>query len=293
MSHRLLKARDLRGLSPPLRYLVYVAGALLAFLVSAGVGATVAIVVGGSPEGTVSGFGNTGARGTTEGTVLATTGEEATSKVASVEKTGDARDAGPHGTNPDETNPAEKADTPLKETTFTHTATDANSRRDYTYISDPAIDGEHDAVVLATPSANRENAKGATYAHNIGVWYEGANEKRWAIFNQDRAAVPAGTTFEVTVPPASETFVHHAVLLNTVGGRTYLDNPLTNGKPGAVLSVTQDWNPGGGRGVYNDHPIDVVYDEGEDEWAIFNKDGAQMPDDAAFNVAVSGGGSGK
>src|SRR5215208_2638323 len=118
MSRRLLKARGLRDLSPPLRYLAYVAAALLAFLVSAGVGAIGAVVVGGSPEGTASGLGNTKARGTTEGTMLATTGEEATSKVASVEKTVDARDAGSHGTTPEETNPAEKADAPLKESAF-------------------------------------------------------------------------------------------------------------------------------------------------------------------------------
>ena len=51
------------------------------------------------------------------------------------------------------------------------------------------------------------------------------------------------------------------MLDNTNSNTTYLDNPLTNGEPDAVLSVTQDWNPGGGRGVYNDHPISVLYDQ--------------------------------
>ena len=238
----------LRALSPPLRYPAYVAGALLVLLTAVGVGATASVVVGERPEGTTSGSGSPVARGATEargadlGTVSAKTGEAATA--------------------------------------FTHTATDANSRGDYTYIGDPAIDGDPDAVVLVAPSPEWENAedatKGTTYAHNIAVWYEGVNEKEWAVFNQDRAAVSAGTTFEVIAPPASEAFVHHAGLLNTAGERTYLDNPLTNGEPGAVLSITQNWNPGGGRGVYNDHPIGVVYDEGEDEWAIYNKDGAPM-----------------
>ena len=88
---------------------------------------------------------------------------------------------------------------------FTHTATDANSRDYYTYISDPAIDGDPNVVVLVVPSTDRGNDGDATYDHNIGVWYEGANEKKWAIFNQDRAAIPAGATFEVIIPPASET----------------------------------------------------------------------------------------
>jgi hypothetical protein len=70
------------------------------------------------------------------------------------------------------------------------------------------------------------------------------------------------------------------------GSRTYLDDPLTNGKPDATLSVTQNWNPGGGRGVYNDHLIEAVYDTNLKQWAIVNRDGAAIPRGAAFNVAI-------
>jgi hypothetical protein len=49
----------LRGLSPPLRYLAYVAGALSVLLVAAGVGATAGLVVGGRPEWLASGSGAT------------------------------------------------------------------------------------------------------------------------------------------------------------------------------------------------------------------------------------------
>jgi hypothetical protein len=180
------------------------------------------------------------------------------------------------------------ANPPANMSVFTHTSTDANSPGDYTtYISDPVIDGDPNAVVLVAESTDRGNARGASYDHNIGVWYEGVNEKKWAIFNQDRAAIPAGTTFEVIIPQASETFVHYARLGNTVGNSTYLNNPLTNGEPDALLTVTQNWNPGGGRGVYNDHPIDVLYKADIRKWAIYNRDGAPMPDGAAFNIAVS------
>ena len=101
--------------------------------------------------------------------------------------------------------------------------------------------------------------------------------------------MPAGATFRVEVPQASETFVHHAELLNTVGNYTYLDDRLTNGEPDAVLSVTQNWNPGGGRGVYNDHPVVAVYDAQVEQWAVYNRDGASIPKGAAFNIAVSAG----
>jgi hypothetical protein len=268
----------LRGLSPPLRYLAYVAGALLVLLVAAGVGATAGVVFGGRPEWLTSGSGDT------EGTMSAKTGEAATSKGAAVESPADAQ----YANSAEATNPGQNAKVPAIKTVFTHTATDANSRGDYTYISDPAIDGDPNAVVLVAESTDRGNARGVSYDHNIGVWYESVNEKKWAIFNQDRAAIPAGTTFKVIIPPASQRLVHNATPDNTVGNRTYLANPLTVGEPDALLTVTQDWNPGGGRGVYNDHPIDILYDADIRRWAIYNRDGAPMPDGAAFNIAVSG-----
>jgi hypothetical protein len=165
--------------------------------------------------------------------------------------------------------------------------TDANSRGDYTYLAHPRIDGDPDAVVLARPSPAQGGQAGAAYVHNIGVWYE-PEAQRWAVFNQDRAAVPAGSAFEVAIPPADRGFVHRAALLNTVGNATYLDDPLINGEPGAEISVTQNWNPGGGNGVYNDHPVGVLYDEDVEKWSVYNEDGARMPEGAAFNVAVSG-----
>ena len=266
----------MRGPSPPLRYLAYVGGVLLVLLVAVGVGATAGVVFGGPPEWLRSGSGDT------EGTMSATTGEAGTSKDAAAETTGEAQYA-----NPEETNPGQNAKSaPANKTVFTHTATDANSRGDYTYVSHLAIDGDPNAVVLVAESTDRKNARGSSYDHNIGVWYEGANEKKWAIFNQDRAAIPAGRTFEVIIPQASETLVHYAMLDNTVGNRTYLDNPLTNGEPDALLTVTQNWNPGGGRGVYNNHPIGVLYDADIRKWAIYNRDGAPMPDGAAFNIAL-------
>jgi hypothetical protein len=267
----------LRGLSPPLRYLAYVAVALLVLLVAAGVGATAGIVFGGRPEWLTSGSG------ATESTMSAKTGEAATSKSAAVESPADAQ----YANSAEATNQGQNANAPANKRVFTHTATGANSQGDYTYISHPAIDGDPDAVVLVAPSTDRGNARGASYDHNIGVWYEGANEKKWAIFNQDQAAIPAGATFEVIIPQAPETFAHYARRDNTKGNRTYLDNPLTNGEPDALLTVTQNWNPGGGRGIYNDHPIDILYEADIRKWAIYNRDGAPMPDGAAFNIAVS------
>jgi hypothetical protein len=256
----------LRAFSSPSRYLIYVAGVLVVLVVAVGVGAAAAVVVGWQSGRVATGPAETNAL---EGSKLERTSAAKAPENAAVESSSDPK------------NPDDKA-------SFTHRATDENSRGDYTYIGDPSINGDRHAIVLVSPTSDQESLGTASYRHNIGVWYEAGAEK-WAIFNQDRAAVPAGATFQVEVPQPSAKFVHHANLLNTVGNYTYLDDGLTNGEPDAILSVTQNWNPGGGRGVYNNHPVDVVYDADVEQWAVYNRDGAPIPKGAAFNIAVSAG----
>jgi hypothetical protein len=250
----------LRALSPPSRYLTYAAGVLLVLFMAVGIGMTAAIVVGWQAGRVTTGSGETSAL---ETSMLETTGAAKASEDTAFEPSDDTTES----------------------VSFVHRAKEGNSRGDYTYIGDPSINGNKDAIVLASPTSEQRNLGSASYEHTIGVWYE-AGAKKWAIFNQDLAAVPAGATFEVDVPPTSATFVHHADLLNTARNYTYLDNSLTNGEPDAELSVTQNWNPGGGRGVYNNHPVGTVYDAKLEKWAVYNRDGAAMPRGAAFNIAV-------
>jgi hypothetical protein len=256
----------LRALAPPLRYLIYVAaGVLLVLSVAVGMGATAAVVVDWQS--------GPAATSTSEGSKLETTSAARASEGTAIDSK-----------HPDDTVKVSFPDDTVK-VSFIHRATDENSRGDYTYISDLSINGDPNAIVLVS---HQKNPGAASYPHHIGVWYEPGAQK-WAIFNQDRAAVSAGATFEVEIPQASAAFVHRVDPFNTAGNYTYLDNRLTNGKPDAVLSVTQNWNPGGGSGVYNDHPVGVIYDSKVDEWAIYNLDGAPLPQGAAFNVAVSEG----
>lgn len=259
----------LRALSPPSRYLIYVAGVLVVLVVAVGVGAAAAVVVGWQSGRVATGPAETRRL---EGSKLETTDAAKSTEGTTLGSSSDRKNS----------------DATIKKASFTHRATDKNSRGDYTYIGDPSINGDPDAIVLVSPTPDQENLGTASYEHNIGVWYEGGARK-WAIFNQDRAAVPAGATFEVVVPRASAKFVHRAGLVNTAGNYTYLDDRLTNGEPDAVLSVTQNWNPGGGRGVYNDHPVDTVYDAKVESWAIYNRDNVSIPKGAAFNIAVSAG----
>nr|MDQ3361174.1 hypothetical protein [Actinomycetota bacterium] len=87
--------------------------------------------------------------------------------------------------------------------------------------------------------------------------------------------------------PSDSAFVHRATPENVSDNSTYIDDPRANGHPDALLSVTQNWNPGGDGGTYNAHPVGVWYDAVAEKWAIANEDRAAMPEGAAFNVVVS------
>ena len=184
--------------------------------------------------------------------------------------------------------PDEPPDGSAIESVFIHRATPENSQGDYTYLDDPAANGDPNAVLLVTVAVDQE--EGTYNDRNIGVWYE-PDRQRWAIFNQDLTAIPAGTVYNVVVLRTPENAVLRAAPANTVEYSTYLDHPDANGNPGAVLAVTQNWNPGGGGGVYNDHPVGVRYDPDRQRWAVFNKDLASIPEGVFFNVAVWEAGS--
>ncbi|MFN2270029.1 MAG: hypothetical protein ACK2US_04275, partial [Anaerolineae bacterium] len=58
------------------------------------------------------------------------------------------------------------------------------------------------ALVFATQNWNPGGGLGGTYnAHPVGMWYSVA-AGRWAVFNEDGAAMPAGAAFNVLVEPA-------------------------------------------------------------------------------------------
>ena len=100
-----------------------------------------------------------------------------------------------------------------------------------------------------------------------------------AMLSNEEESASDGAAFDAV-------FVHRATPENISANSTYLDNPQTNDDPDVILYVTPNWNPGGGSGTYNEHPVGVWYDSNAQRWAIFNQDREPMPDGAAFNVAV-------
>jgi hypothetical protein len=108
------------------------------------------------------------------------------------------------------------------------------------------------------------------------------------IFNQDGLPFIDGAAFNVLIPDADPgVFVHEATAANTDGRSTYIDHPLTNDNPDAIVFAILNYNPGGGGGIENDRPIAVFYDPVRAKWAVFNQEEtATMPEGAAFNVLV-------
>jgi hypothetical protein len=169
---------------------------------------------------------------------------------------------------------------------FVHTATAANITGNWTTIDHPLTNNNPNAIVLVTQNWNPGGAGGTYNNHPIGVWYRGSVGK-WAIFNQDKTSMPVGADFNVLIPPTgADAFVHKATAANITGNSTFIDHPLTNNNPNAIVLVTQNWNPGGAGGTYNDHAIGVWYYSTIGKWGIFNQDLTIMPQDAAFNVLI-------
>ena len=68
--------------------------------------------------------------------------------------------------------------------------------------------------------------------------------------------------------------------------RAYLSHFSLDGRPLASFHITSNWNPPGEPGVYNDHPVGVVYDATAGQWAIENVDDAPIPAGASFNILI-------
>jgi hypothetical protein len=83
---------------------------------------------------------------------------------------------------------------------FVHRATSESISANSTYLDDGSINGNPDAILSVTQNWNPEG-DGVYNDHHVGVWYD-ATVERWAIFNEDRAAMPVGAAFNVVVSTA-------------------------------------------------------------------------------------------
>ena len=188
---------------------------------------------------------------------------------------------------------SQQADKPLSgccADVYTHVATAANTTANWTELDNNSTNGNPNAFVVVTPN----RGTGTTFDnHPIGVWYD-AMQGRWAIFNQDKAAMPVGAAFNLYalsryLPNSSQSaaVLDVASSSNSKNNWTYIDNPITNGNPSAFVNVTLAFNPGDKGGVYDSHPLGVWYDTSAQKWAIFNEGSMDaIPNGASFNLLI-------
>jgi hypothetical protein len=176
---------------------------------------------------------------------------------------------------------------------FVVEGSNSTSSGDTMYINNGATNNQPNDLLFVTPNYNPHGVCPCAYdANPIGVWYS-TYYHQWAVFNENLTTMASNESFNILAVPKSSTsvFVHKNTTANDISDYSLINNSKTNNNPNAQIQVTQNWNPGGASGVYNNHVVGVWYDAGAKKWAIFNEDGATMQAGASFNVMVGGSAS--
>jgi hypothetical protein len=172
---------------------------------------------------------------------------------------------------------------------FIWTATSSNISTSFTFINNATTNGAPNARLFVTPTDDPGGVCGCvTDPAPVGaLWAGGA--RQWTIFNEDLSNMPVGASFNVLVvqKAGANVFTTTATSQNTTANGMTINSKAINGKPNAILQVTESL-PNGIGGPFNPHPIGVVYGLGPtgNQWAIQNVDNAAMPIGAEFNVMV-------
>jgi hypothetical protein len=146
---------------------------------------------------------------------------------------------------------------------FSHTSTETSGH--ITIINHPSLNNNPNAKFLVT-----QYWTGVYNNNPIGIYYTGT---RWAIYNQNRVAMPVSAKFNIVIH--STIFV---VTASVPTGNNYVfDNPATNNRPNDIVFATQYWTS-----VYNANEIGVWYTA--NKWAVFNQSLSAMPANAKFMV---------
>lgn len=162
---------------------------------------------------------------------------------------------------------------------FVHTSTPANTFYDYTVIDESQLAAypmTAQSKFFVTPDLS---SGGVADPHPVGVWFTGS---QWAIFNEDQAAMPQDTSFNVQLDVTNSGQIVTATSTNILGDSVLINSSSTNNNPKAALLVTPNW---GTHGIYDPHPIGVWFTGSQ--WAVFNEDRANMPQGVSFNFEVA------
>lgn len=174
---------------------------------------------------------------------------------------------------------------------FVWVPTKASLSGDSTFINNAATNDQRKDLLFVTPNLTPGGISPCpcllTPQQPVGVWYDAAS-RQWAVFNENGSGIGGVFAFNVLVVPkaSGSAFVHTATPASTSGNRTLVNSRLLNGRPKAIVLVTQSYDPNGNGGTYNDNQVGVRYYPSLKRWGIINEDGSAMPAGASFNVLV-------
>jgi hypothetical protein len=168
-------------------------------------------------------------------------------------------------------------------------AKSSNISGDSVFINSKLTNGKPDAEIQVTQDFTPDGVNSGPIApfnpHPVGVRYDRAN-KKWAIFNEDHAAMPVHASFNVLVGPAASNGGHGEELTAASGnlhnGGVAISTGQTTGNPNNVTFVTQNSTPGGKTGR-RDNAQPGVWFNGNTE-VIFNEDQSDITAGTTFNV---------
>jgi hypothetical protein len=180
--------------------------------------------------------------------------------------------------------------------TFRHLTTAANISGAKSVINDPLTNNKPNAILfISVKWTDNGDSYGNRYRQNAAVQYNTAKD-RWMIVNENGSPMPEGVEFNVLVAPENNPNYF------TQSGTTELhymmiDHPATNGKPLALVIVTQNLGSDNAPSPTNDNSQLTFYNQGK--WRIGNNNyflptcppgNVIMPKGVKFNVMVIGNG---
>ncbi len=163
------------------------------------------------------------------------------------------------------------------QTAFRVTADPENLSGSFMTLDHPAINGKPKAKPVVTQFWD-----GTYNAHPVGVEYK-ASSGRWRIVNEDDAAMPLNTKFNVLLAKGAKTVL--ASPANSFSNVTLL--ATAKGKPDAKLLVTHIINPVAalpGTLSARFYGVTFLASVGGGQWSVFAEDDANM-EAIGFNIA--------
>lgn len=180
-----------------------------------------------------------------------------------------------------------------KDNMFGWRALNGNVTANYTTLDHPLSNGNDQARLFVTPSYGLGGVSSTPiyYDRGHGVWYN-STTSRWTIFNQDSSAMSGAlnAAFHVEVrSPSANTFNHVSATGNISASVTYIDHPLTNNAPNALVFITPTLTANGQTYSYTNKALGVFYSNSQNKWSVFFQDNSAMVSNLAFNVYVLNG----